>query len=227
MNWQTITAGLSCGGFSMDGAFFIDVPCVADSVEDEFDAIKILSAHETYHALQYAFFAPFNEDMQIIATPAAAQDYLFMSLLTEGTAEYVAYSREVTGNGSLATLFRDFAVKGYQRVKYNLRMVGYAAEVLGQPGDSNRRLRDIYTLGFTGDTGQPFYYVGATMAKTIEAAFGRATLVCVMALSPEQFVLAYDAATSKPGTDAAPIGPGAVRAARQLGEGKASFEDCI
>lgn len=217
-------AGLSCGGFSMDGAFFIDAPCIAGDVEDEFAATKILAAHETYHALQYVFFAPFNEDMQIIDSPAAAQDYLFMSLLTEGTAEFVAFSRDVSGDGSLATLFRDFAVKGYQRVNQNLRMVGYAAEVLGQQGDSNRRIRDIYNAGFMGDTGQPFYYVGAVMAQKIETAFGREALVCIMALSPEQFVLAYDAAASKPGTDAAPIGIGAVRAARELSSGKVSWQ---
>lgn len=217
-------AGLSCGGFSMDGAFFIDVPCIAGDVEDEFAAIKILSAHETYHALQYVFFAPFNEDMQVVDTPAAAQDYLFMSLLTEGAAEFVAESRDVTGDGSLAKLFRDFAVKGYQKVNYNLRMVGYAAEVLGQEGDSNRRVRDIYNLGFMGDNGQPFYYVGAVMAQKIEAAFGREALVCIMTLSPEQFVLAYNSAASMPGTDAAPIGIGAVRAAQELGSGKISWQ---
>jgi hypothetical protein len=220
-------AGQSCGGFSMDGAFFIDVPCVAGAIEDEFMAIKVLSAHETYHALQYAFFAPFNEDMEIVDSPAAAQDYLFMSLLTEGTAEFVADSREVTGEGVLATLFSKFAAKGYRRVDTNLRMVAYAAEVLGQEGDSNRRLRDMYALGFMGDTGQPFYYVGAVMAEKIEAAFGRGALLCIMALSPEQFVLSYDAAVAKAGVEATPIGAGAVRAARKLGAGKISWEGCL
>ncbi len=220
-------AGMSCGGFSMDGAFFIDVPCVAGNVEDEFAAIKILSAHETYHALQYAFFSPFNEDMQVVDTPAAAQHYLFMSLLVEGTAEYVADSREVTGEGSLARLFRDFAAKGYPLVNFNLRMVGYAAEVLGHPDDSNNRVHDMYKLGFLGNTGQEFYYVGAVMAQKIEAAFGREALVCIIAQTPEQFVLAYDAAASKPGTDAAPIGPGAIRAAQELGVGEVSYQVCL
>lgn len=220
-------AGQSCGGFSMDGAFFIDVPCVAGNVEDEFSAIKILAAHETYHALQYAFFSPFNEDLQVVDTPKAAQEYLFMSLLLEGTAEYVADSREVTGEGSLAGLFRNFADKGYPLVKFNLRMVGYAAEVLEHPDDSNHRARDMYALGFLGNTGQQFYYVGAVMAGKIEAAFGREALVCIIALTPEQFVLAYDAAASKPDTNAAPIGSGAVRGARELGAGKVSFQACL
>ena len=220
-------AGQSCGGFSMDGAFFIDVPCIASDVENEFSAIKILSAHETYHALQYAFFAPFDEDIQVVDSPAAAQNYLFMSLLNEGTAEYVADSREVTGQGKLASLFEDFAARGYPLVSFNLRLVGYAAEVLGQPDNSNDRLRDMYALGFMGNTGQQFYYVGAIMAQRIELAFGRSALVCIMALTPEQFVLAYDAAGSVPGVDVDPIGPGAVIAARNLGQGRKSYLDCL
>jgi hypothetical protein len=220
-------AGQSCGGFSMDGAFFIDVPCIASDVEGEFAAVEVLATHETYHALQYAFFVPFNEDMQVVDSPAAAQNYLFMSLLAEGSAEFVAYSRDVAGEGKLARMFRDFADKGYRRVNFNLRMVGYAAEVLGQPGDSSQRLRDMYSLGFMGDAGQPFYYVGSVMVQNIEAAFGREALVCIMALTPEQFVLAYADVASKPGMDAAPIGPGAVHAAQELGEGKVSYTSCL
>ena len=85
----------------------------------------------------------------------------------------------------------------------------------------------MYALGFMGNTGQQFYYVGAIMAQKIELAFGRTALVCIMALTPEQFVLAYDAAGSVPGVDADPIGPGAVIAARNLGQGRKSYLDCL
>lgn len=221
-------AGLSCGGFSMDGAFFIDIPCVAAEIEEEFAALKVLSAHETYHAMQYAFFAPFNEDMDIVDSPAAAQGYFFMSLLTEGTAEFVADSREATGDSRFARMFVETATKGHRRVNTNLRMVGYAAEVLGRTDDSNQRIKDMYSLGFGGDRGQEFYYVGAVMAEKIQAAFGRKALVCIIALTPEQFVLAYDAAASKAGTgtDAGAIGTGALRAAQQLGAGRISWRGC-
>jgi hypothetical protein len=220
-------AGQSCGGFSMDGAFFIDVPCVAGEIEDEFMAIKVLSAHETYHALQYAFFEPFNEDIQAIDSPAAAQNYLFLNLLLEGSAEFVADSREVTGESPLARLLGEFAAKGYRKVNFNLRVLGYAAEVLTGEGDSQRRIKDVYSIGFSGNTGQPFYYVGAVMAEKIEAAFGREALVCVIALSPEQFVLAYAAASLKEDLEASPIGAGAVLAARELGATKVSWEKCL
>jgi hypothetical protein len=219
-------AGQSCGGFSMDGAFFIDLPCVAEAVEEEYMAIKVLSAHETYHALQYAFFAPFNEDMQRVDSPESALNYLFLNLLLEGTAEFVADSRVITGDSRLAGLLGGFAKKGYRRVNFNLRMVGYAAEVLAEKGDSQRRMRDMYSVGFSGNTGQQFYYVGAVMAEKIETAFGREALVCIIALSPEQFVLAYDAASLKGDAEATPIGAGAVNASRLLAEGKVSWESC-
>ena len=71
---------------------------VIGSIEDEFEAVKILSAHETYHALQYEFFTPFSEDMSSIDTPKEAQAYLFLNLLLEGSAEFVANSRDVSGS---------------------------------------------------------------------------------------------------------------------------------
>lgn len=220
-------AGQGCGGFSMDGSFFIDVPCVSESIEEEYGAIKVISAHETYHALQYAFFAPFDEDIDRVDTPAEAQNYLFQSLLLEGTAEFVAESRNIPGDGSLATLLSKFAEKGYRRVNQNLRWLGYDTEILGRKGDSNRLIQDVYLRGFSGNNGQEYYCVGATMAKEIEAAFGRDALVCVMALTPEQFVLAYDAAASHDSTEAAPIGAGAVRAAKKLGKRKTSYSTCL
>ena len=223
-----VAASWSCGGFSMDGAFFIDVPCVAPAIEDEFEAIKILSAHETYHALQYEFFAPFSEDMAPIDRPEEAQAYLFLNLLLEGSAEFVADSMDVPGEGTLATIFRDLARQGYRQLPEHFRWLDYASAVLAVDKDTNQRIRDIYDFGFSGSTGQKFYYVGAAMARKIESAFGRKRLVCVMALSPEQFVLAYHAAMEQApeGTDHA-IGPVALAAARQLGEKNRSFRTCL
>jgi hypothetical protein len=223
-----VAASWSCGGFSMDGLFFIDIPCVAGAIEDEFEALKILAAHETYHALQYEFFAPFDEDMSSIDTPEEAQAYLFMNLLLEGTAEFVADSRDVPGEGDLASILRRFAKQGYLRLGTHFRWLDYASEILAIDADSNRRIRDVYDFGFSGGTGQKFYYVGATMARTIEAAFGREPLVCILSLSPEQFVLAYDAALDGAGDeDDHALGASTVEAARQLGEEKDSFANCL
>jgi hypothetical protein len=223
-----VAASWSCGGFSMDGAFFVDVPCVAPSIEDEFQAVKILSAHETYHALQYAFFAPFDEDMSRIDTPEEAQAHLFLNLLLEGTAEFVADSRNVPGDGTLAVVFRDLAKKGYGRLASHFRWLDYASTVLAVDESSNRRIRDIYDFGFSGSTGQKFYYVGATMARKIEAVFGRDRLVCMISLSPEQFVLAYDAALEQVSDEGDyAVGASTLAAARRLGEKNSSFRSCL
>lgn len=222
-----VAASWSCGGFSMDGLFFVDVPCVAASIEDEFEAVKILSAHETYHALQYEFFTPFSEDMSRVDTPDEAQAFLFLNLLLEGTAEYVADSRDVPGEGTLASIFRKFARQGYRQLDEHFRWLDYASTILAVDLDSNRRIRDVYDFGFSGGTGQKFYYVGAAMAAKIEARFGRDALVCVMALSPEQFVLAYDAALGAAADDEYPLGAATLAAARRLGAKNPSIGNCL
>ena len=223
-----VAASWSCGGFAMDGAFFIDVPCVAPSIEEEFQAVKILSAHETYHALQYAFFAPFNEDIGHIETPEEAQAHLFLNLLLEGTAEFVADSRNAPGEGTLSTIFRDLAAQAYKRMASHFRWLDYASAVLAVDEASNQRIRDIYDFGFSGSTGQKFYYVGATMARKIEAVFGRERLVCIISLSPEQFVLAYDAALEQAGeVGDYPVGASTLAAARRLGDENSSFRTCF
>ncbi|HKJ18633.1 MAG TPA: DUF5700 domain-containing putative Zn-dependent protease [Xanthomonadales bacterium] len=223
-----VAASWSCGGFSMDGAFFVDVPCVADSIEDEFEAIKILSAHETYHALQYEFFTPFSEDMDAVRTSDAAHAYLFLNLLLEGTAEYIADSRDVPGEGRLASVFRRFAAKGYRQMEANFRWLDYSASILSANDSTNLRMRDVYAFGFSGSNDQAFYYVGAEIARGIEAEFGRQSLVCIMGLSPEQFVLAYHAAELQDEESGFyDIGPSVLKAARRLGENNDSYNSCF
>jgi hypothetical protein len=48
-----------------------------------------------------------------------------------------------------------------------------------------------YRAGFSDRTGREYYYVGAIMAEKFEAAFGREGMVCIIPLTPEQYVLAY------------------------------------
>ena len=166
--------------------------------------------------------------MSPIDTAEEAQAYLFLNLLLEGTAEFVADSRNVPGDGTLATIFRDLARQGYGRLASHFRWLDYASAVLAVDEASNRRIRDMYDFGFSGSTGQKFYYVGATMARKIEAVFGRDRLVCVISLSPEQFVLAYDAALEQADEDGDyPVGASTLTAARRLGEENKSFSSCL
>lgn len=224
--------GNSCGGFSMDGAFYLALACLVESPGHEFETAKVISAHETYHALQYAFFHPFEEDIARVRTLDDAFDYHFMNLLLEGTAEYVADSRQIEGSGVLTDIIKRFASNGYRRMPFHMRLFSYSAELLKGEGDAlMRRLKDVYQLGYAGDNRQVFYFVGANMAGHIERVFGRRALVCVLALPPEQFVRAYDAAAARaPGEETPPLGEAMAEAAGRLNSGRhgaARFESCI
>ena len=58
--------------------------------------------------------------------------------------------------------------------------------------------------------------------------FGRDPLLCVISLSPEQFVLAYDAAVVQVSEeDDYVVGASTLEAARRLGEKNISFRSCL
>jgi len=141
--------GNPCGGFSMDGRFYLALNCLRGSYEADYMAAKVVSAHETYHAAQYAFFHPFSEDVEQVTTVDEAIDYLFLNLLMEGTAEYVADSREIDGEGEVSKFFQEFARKGYRNLAYNFRLTDYAADILGNDEDLLRRIKDVYRIGFS------------------------------------------------------------------------------
>lgn len=224
--------GNSCGGFSMDGAFYLALACLVDSPGHEFETAKVISAHETYHALQYAFFHPFEEDIDRVKTLDDAFDYHFMSLVAEGTAEYVADSRQVEGSGNLTDILKGFAANGYRQMPFHMRLFDYSAEILKGGGDTlMRRLKDVYQLGYAGSNRQIFYFVGANMSGHIENVFGRPALVCILALPPEQFVRAYDAAAARaPGEETPALGEAMMDAAARLDARRAGaerFETCV
>ncbi len=223
--------GNPCGGFSMDGRFYLALNCLRGSYEADYMAAKVVSAHETYHAAQYAFYHPFDEEVEQVKTVDEAIDYLFLNLLLEGSAEYVADSRKIDGEGRVSKFFQDFARNGYRNLGANFRMMNYAADILGNDEDLLLRIKDVYRIGFGGGDGQGFYYVGATMAGHIEAIQGREALVCIMALPPEQFVRAYQAAAiTAPDEAIPPFSAALMKAADRLSKKRdraLRFESCV
>ncbi|GJL93515.1 DUF5700 domain-containing putative Zn-dependent protease [Hyphococcus sp.] len=223
--------GNPCGGFSMDGRFYLALNCLRDSYEADYMAAKVVSAHETYHAAQYVFFHPFSEYIEQVKTVDDALDYLFLNLLLEGTAEYVADSRKIDGEGKVSKFFQEFARKGYRNLAYNFRLVNYAADILGNDDALLRRIKDVYRMGFSGAGGQGFYYVGAAMAGHIEESYGREALVCIMGQPPEQFVRAYQAtALAAPGEATPAFGKALMKAANGLSkkrEPALRYESCV
>lgn len=223
--------GNNCGGFSMDGQFYLALNCLRDSYEDEYATARLLSAHETYHAVQYAFFYPFDEDIARVETKDDAFDYLFMNLLLEGTAEFVADSRDLSGSGGITGFMIRMARGAYRNMPLNIRTFGYMADILEAGGDVDQRIRDIYENGFTGGGGQVFYYVGAAMSRMIEEIYGREALVCIIAQPPEQFVRAYQAGAKKLARDdAPPLSEAMEKAANRLNKKRVKdlrYEACL
>ncbi|WP_262691989.1 DUF5700 domain-containing putative Zn-dependent protease [Kordiimonas aestuarii] len=223
--------GNKCGGFSMDGQFFLALNCLRGTYESEEETAKLIAAHEIFHDMQYEFFFPFEEDMARVKTLDDAFDYLFMNLTLEGTAEFVADSRNVTGNGMLSDYLRRTTQGANHQIPYLIRLFGYSAEMLKDDGKLKQRVKDLYSLGFGGNNGQLFYYVGAAMARHIEATYGREALVCIMAKPPEQFMRAYNAAAVNTSGEATPpLGDAMMTAANRLSDTRTDdqlYEMCI
>jgi len=223
--------GNNCGGFAMDGKFYLALSCIRDDVAGQFEAAKLISAHETYHALQYEFFYPFNEDISAVKSRDDAYDYIFMSLLAEGTAEFAASTKDFEGAGLLPDLLRRFARNGYRQSAFHIRTFGYMADIMNEGDDYMARLKDVYDLGFGGQNRQVFYYAGAVMAQHVDEAYGRAALICVFSKPPEQFVRAYQASALVKSDDKTPaLAPEMMKAAEKLSRKCAKdlrYERCV
>ncbi len=220
--------GQNCGGFSSREVFFVSIACLVGSVEQELTALKMLALHETYHAIQSNFMASSAANFAQITNSNEAQFEFFLNLILEGTAAYIADGREVKGSGVLTNNFSSSANKGYNDIEFNFRLLNYAVEIIATDDNSNQRFRDAYALGFTGKFDERFYYVGATIAQEIETVFGVEVLLCVMQLTPEQFLLIYDETTRRDGNaHTLNLGEATIIAAHQIGRNKESYRTCL
>lgn len=216
----------SCGGFAQQGWFFIDVGCLDDDIASDFDAVALLIAHETYHAMQARLFA---KDTRELGDREAALASLFSRLLTEGTAKFVAPPESLSARGGRYTrLSRGFAATNGARMPANFDLMTILIEHVLRARDPEAAARQASVIGFNGGTFQEMgYFVGARIARDIEKAWGTSALVCVMQLPPEQFVLAHAAAVGQ-AAETLRLGPGAVDAARAVARrrGGSTFANC-
>lgn len=223
--------GNPCGGFAADGYFYLALNCLTAGHEGEYSAIQVVSAHETFHALQHAFFWGAGTELERIDSREAAIEQLFRWLMREGTAEYVADSRQIKGSGALTGFLTGFSRNGYAQIPLYLDFLGYAAEILSAGEDYAARLENVYKLGFSGAGRQVFYYVGAAMAAHLDRVHGREALICIFRLPPEQFVRAYHAAAlESPDGEARPLGTTVTAAADRISRTRDTalrFERCI
>lgn len=132
----------------------------------------------------------------------------------------------------MTQLNRRFVNDNASRMRVNFALLTILFEHVRRAADPEASLRNAYSIGFSGGSYQEMgYHVGARMAGDIETAWGRAALVCVMALPPEQFVLAHDAVAAASTAEPAlfRLGAPAVEAARYLARrrgGQHGFASC-
>lgn len=226
--------GNPCGGFASEEYFFLALNCLTAGPEEEYSAIKAVSAHEVFHALQNEFFYPRSKEFEEIASLDDSLEHLFRWLMFEGTAEYAVDSRQIEGAGALTEFLTGFAENGYQQIPLYTEFFSYTAEILtaGEGVDDYKeRLRNIYKLGFSGAGRQVFYYAGAAMARHLDETHGREALTCIFRLPPEQFVRAYHAAAlQSPGEETVPLGQTLMEAAERISsrrEADLRFERCV
>ncbi|WP_417462410.1 DUF5700 domain-containing putative Zn-dependent protease [Kordiimonas sp.] len=223
--------GNPCGGFAVSGRFYLALNCLTGSYQEDFETAKLISTHEIFHDMQHNFFFEKGMDFKDVTTPDEGYRFLFQQLLMEGTAEYVADSRQITGSGFLSNLLKGFSDNGNSQMAQHIRTFGYAADIIGDYDDWHTRLHDMFMMGFTGAGRQIFYYAGAGMARHMEATLGRASLVCVMHLPAEQFVLAYQsAALSSPNEVAGPLSPAMIDIAKRMSDERTAdlrYESCL
>ncbi|MEP2989820.1 MAG: DUF5700 domain-containing putative Zn-dependent protease [Parasphingorhabdus sp.] len=187
-----VAASFSCGGFSKDELFYIDLPCLSADIEGEYEAIAKLISHEAYHAMQNAFASKPMVDEKDVRTELQAWDFMFHRLAIEGSAAFVGDMRNINGDGRYAKFSRNLAQRNFRQLSYNFDLLAFMMEAVAHDPDSlAKRFPKIYALAFDGGFGEPSYFVGQQMTAEIVHSFGPETLPCLLALPPEEFALGY------------------------------------
>lgn len=188
-------ASFSCGGFSKDRLFYIDLPCLSTDIEGEYDAIAQLISHEAYHAMQDAFASKSMVEEKDVQTKLQAWDYMFHRLAIEGSATFIGDMRDIKGDGRYAQFSRNLAKRNYRQLSYNFDLFTFMMEAIAHEPDAlGQRFPVIYALAFDGGFGEPSYFIGQQMTAEIVHSFGPKSLPCLLALPPEEFTLSYHAA---------------------------------
>lgn len=185
-------ASFSCGGFARDGAFFVDIPCLAADMPGNYEAMVRLVTHETYHAIQDQFAAQPMAEFDAVSNLAEALDQMFANLMLEGSASHVAAMQNIEGEGRYAEFSRSLAQRNFRHLAYNFQLFDYMIEALVRdPENVGARFPEIYGLAFDGAFGELGYYTGQQMTAEIEHSFGAAAIPCLLALPGENFILGY------------------------------------
>ncbi len=167
----------SCGGWSKGADFFVDLPCISGDPE----GLKYLIAHESYHGMQDRFMWDTEGAAPIVR--------LLGEVLREGSATAFADFSEIENPGDYAALSQRVIKVNDRRTALNFQLldmaVQYALTFEGGYDAANN-------IGLSGAYDSPFYYVGVTMVRAIEAASGRERLLELLAAPPQEFFKRYE-----------------------------------
>lgn len=170
----------SCGGWSKGADFFVDLPCISGDPE----GLKYLIAHESYHGMQDRFMWDTEGAAPVVK--------LLGEVLREGSATAFADFSEIENPGDYAALSQRVIKVNDRRTALNFELldmaVQYALTLEGGYDAANN-------IGLSGAYDSPFYYVGVTMVRAVEAASGRERLLELLAAPPQEFFKHYEELT--------------------------------
>lgn len=210
-----IVGGPSCGGWAIDGGFYVDLPCIGDDEE----GLRYLIAHEIYHGVQSGFMLAVDDD-----APAPLQ--IFDAIIREGSAITVADFSEIENPGVYAKLSQRINRSNAGRTDENFDLLDLAFFYLSA-SDDPAAADKVYNIGLSGLFDSPFYYVGAEMVQTIENTFGREALLCIMGLQQAELVFAYQAAIEAGKDGGRPLPVSVMNVAKAVRSNGPAFNSCL
>ncbi|MCB1608532.1 MAG: hypothetical protein KDI71_16300 [Xanthomonadales bacterium] len=168
----------SCGGWSSNGDFYVDVPCLkGDRV-----GLQYLIAHESYHAIQSRFMGK---------TPAEPPLALILdAIIREGSAMRVADFSQISNPGAYAQLSQRVLRTNRRRLVANVELFEVSVHYLLHSADPTAAER-INNIGLSGQFDSPFYSVGELVIARIDQQLGRAALLCLLEGPAVELFISY------------------------------------
>lgn len=174
----------SCGGWSVQARFYVDVPCLKGDQE----GLLFLAAHEIFHGIQDQF-------MGLSDDTAPAVIRLFDATIREGTAQNLADFTKIERPGAYAVLNQQNSKKNQRRMQENFDLLEVLSAYLAE-NDDPEAFSKAYTIGASGLFDSPLYAVGEEMTQLLRQHYGDQAVVCLMSLPPSYYFRAYDQLTS-------------------------------
>lgn len=194
-----LIAGGTSDGFVPGGS---DLYIALDYLQDDFDGLALMTAHEVYHTLQNQVAAPAVKREGRLAEAAA----LLRPLLSEGTASMVGDPLTVASPKAYTAWFSDKYNRNFRRIEQNFAL--FETMLFALANDPAASMDRLYNLGYSGTWDSPLYFVGYRMAKVIERNDGRGAIAKFIARDPAAFVARYVELTKKDhAADVVPLSP--------------------